>query len=98
MVPQPIPQARWHVSQSGQVSAHFHCAVPEAGFEPVQHLGVGSDRGRQLLPLQRLQMLHGHLQDIRLLQFRMARWLQRRNGPFEIRESFFYNTSVFKIK
>lgn len=45
MVAEAVPEAGGDAGESGEVSAHFDGAVPEAGLEPLQHGRVGSDGG-----------------------------------------------------
>lgn len=58
MAAEAVAQAGGHGGEAGQVAAHLHGAVAEAGLEALQHGGVRGDGGRQVLPLHGLKMLH----------------------------------------
>lgn len=55
--------------------ANFTGAFRETSAEFVQHVRIGRRCQGNLLTLECFQVFHRHLQNIRLLQLRVSRWL-----------------------
>lgn len=55
--------------------ANLAGAFRETGAEFVQHVWIGRRCQGNLLTLERFQVFHRHLQNVRLLQLRVPRWL-----------------------
>jgi hypothetical protein len=75
---QVLEQAPLHDGVQAGEAAHLRGALAEAGSELADHRGVGRRGHRRLLPLEVLQVLHGHLEDVGFLQFGMSGGLQRK--------------------
>lgn len=65
----PLTDGTVHTVEASQIATDFGGALSVAGAELVGHRTVGDDGARGLLPLQLLQVLDRHLQDVGLLQF-----------------------------
>lgn len=70
---EPLSDGGFESIHASQVAPHFGGALSEAGAEFVGHAAVGHDGTGGLLPLELLQVLDGHLQDVGFFEFGVPR-------------------------
>lgn len=80
----------------GQEAGHLVHALAEAGAVFPQYARICAQRGGHLRALQVPEVLHGHLQDIGLLQLGMPRAIflkSIQNQSFQLAQAFIYSRS-----